>query len=191
RAQLEHAIAILIGKPPAEFSLPPSPLAALPPPVPVGVPSALLERRPDVAAVERRMAAANAQIGVAIAAYYPTVTLGASFGFETADSSKWFDWPSHFWSIGPAISETIIDGGLRRAQTAQARAIYDQNVAVYRQTVLTGFQEVEDNIAALRILEQEAQVQADAVKAAQDSVTLTTNQYQAGIVSYLKGVVAQ
>src|SRR5262249_50353604 len=119
------------------------------------------------------------------------VTLGASFGFETADSSKWFDWPSHFWSIGPAISETIIDGGLRRAQTAQARAIYDQNVAVYRQTVLTGFQEVEDNIAALRILEQEAQVQADAVKAAQDSVALTTNQYKAGIVSYLNVVVAQ
>ena len=191
RAQLEHAIAILIGKAPAEFSLPPATLAALPPPVPPGVPSALLERRPDIAAAERRIAAANAQIGVAIAAYYPTVTLGASFGFESADAAKWLEWPSHFWSIGPSISQTVFDAGLRRAQTAQARAAYDQNVAFYRQTVLTGFREVEDNIAALRILENEAQVQADAVKAAEESVSLTTNQYKAGVVSYLNVVVAQ
>ena len=191
RAQLEHAIAILIGKPPSEFSLPPATLAALPPPLPAGVPSTLLERRPDVAAAERRVAAANAQIGVAIAAYYPTVTLGASVGFESTSASNWLDWPSHFWSVGPAISETVFDAGLRRAQTAQARAAYDQNVAFYRQTVLTGFKEVEDNIAALRILEQEAQVQADAVKAAEESVTLTINQYKAGIVSYLNVVVVQ
>jgi len=191
RAQLEHAIAILIGKPPSEFTLPPATLAALQPPVPPGVPSTLLERRPDVAAAERRIAAANAQIGVAIAAYYPTVTLGASFGFETSDASRWLEWPSHFWSIGPSISETVFDAGLRRAQTAQARAIYDQNVAFYRQTVLTGFKEVEDNIAALRILEEEARVQADAVRSAEESVSLTTNQYKAGIVSYLNVVIAQ
>jgi NodT family efflux transporter outer membrane factor (OMF) lipoprotein len=191
RAQLEHAIAILIGKPPSEFSLPPATLAAVPPPTPAGVPSTLLERRPDVAAAERRVAAANAQIGVAIAAYYPTVTLGASVGFESADASKWLEYPSRFWSIGPAISETVFDAGLRRAQTAQARAAYDQNVAFYRQAVLTGFKEVEDNIAALRILEQEAQVQADAVKAAEESVALTINQYKAGVVSYLNVVVVQ
>jgi len=191
RAQLEHAIAILIGRAPSEFTLPPATLAALPPAVPAGVPSTLLERRPDIAAAERRVAAANAQIGVAIAAYYPTVTLGASFGFETADAARWLEWPSHFWSIGPSISETVFDGGLRRSQTAQARAIYDQNVAFYRQTVLTGFREVEDNVAALRILEQEAQVQAEAVKSAEESVSLTTNQYKAGIVSYLNVVVSQ
>jgi len=191
RAQLEHAIAILIGRSPSEFTLPPATLAALPPAVPAGVPSTLLERRPDIAAAERRVAAANAQIGVAIAAYYPTVTLGASFGFETADAARWLEWPSHFWSIGPSISETVFDGGLRRSQTAQARAIYDQNVAFYRQTVLTGFREVEDNVAALRILEQEAQVQAEAVKSAEESVSLTTNQYKAGIVSYLNVVVSQ
>jgi NodT family efflux transporter outer membrane factor (OMF) lipoprotein len=191
RAQLEHAIAILIGKPPSEFSLPPATLAALPPAVPTGVPSTLLERRPDIASAERRVAAANAQIGVAIAAYYPTVTLGASFGFESVDASKWLQFPSRFWSIGPSVSQTVFDAGLRRAQTAEARAVYDQNVAVYRQTVLTSFREVEDNIAALRILEHEAQVQADAVKAAEESVSLTTNQYKAGIVSYLNVVVAQ
>ena len=191
RAQLEHAIAILIGKAPSQFSLPPVGLTALPPPVPTGVPSALLERRPDVAAAERRVAAANAQIGVTMAAYYPTVTLGASTGFESNELSKWLQFPSRFWSVGPSISETVFDGGLRQAQTAQARAIYDQNVAFYRQTVLTGFREVEDNIAALRILEQEAQVQAEAVKAARESVALTTNQYKAGIVSYLNVVIAQ
>jgi NodT family efflux transporter outer membrane factor (OMF) lipoprotein len=191
RAQLEHAIAILIGRAPSEFSLPAATLTALPPAVPMGVPSTLLERRPDIAAAERRVAAANAQIGVAIAAYYPTVTLGASVGFESTDATKWLSLPSRFWSVGPSVSETLFDAGLRRAQTAQARAQYDQNVAVYRQAVLTGFREVEDNIAALRILEQEAQVQADAVKSAEESVSLTTNQYKAGVVSYLNVVVAQ
>lgn len=191
RAQLEHAIAILIGKAPSQFSLPPATLAALPPPVPAGLPSELLERRPDVAAAERRMAAANAQIGVAIAAYYPTVTLGASIGFESLNASKWLELPSRFWSVGPSVSQTLFDAGLRRAQTEQVRAAYDQNVAVYRQTVLTGFREVEDNVAALRILEQEAQVQADAVKSAEESVSLTTNQYKAGVVSYLNVVIAQ
>ena len=192
RAQLEHAIAVLIGKPPSEFSLAAAPLAGEPPPVPVGVPSALLERRPDIAAAERRVAAANAQIGVAIAAYYPTLTLGAAVGFETTDLSQWLTAPSRFWAVGPAaVAETVFDGGLRRAQTQQARAAYDGNVASYRQTVLTAFQEVEDNLAALRILEQEAIAQDEAVKAAEESVRLTTNQYKAGTVSYLDVVVSQ
>jgi NodT family efflux transporter outer membrane factor (OMF) lipoprotein len=191
RAQLEHAIALLVGKPASVFSIPVRPLTTVPPAVPVGLPSELLERRPDIAAAERRMAAANAQIGVAVAAYYPTVTLSASGGFEASSLSKWLTWPSRFWSVGAAISETVFDGGLRRAQTDQARAVYDENVASYRETVLTGFQEVEDNLASLRILAEEARVQDEAVKAAKQSVTLTTNQYKAGTVSYLAVIVTQ
>jgi NodT family efflux transporter outer membrane factor (OMF) lipoprotein len=191
RAQLEHAIALLVGKPASLFSIPVAPLSAAPPAIPVGLPSELLERRPDIAGAERRMAAANAQIGVAVAAYYPAVTLSASGGFEASNLSKWLSWPSRFWSIGTAISELVFEGGLRRAQTAQARAAYDATVASYRETVLTGFQEVEDNLAALRILEEEAQVQDEAVKAAQQSVTITTNQYKAGTVSYLNVIVTQ
>src|SRR6202158_3586005 len=158
RAQLEHAIAVLVGQPASIFSIPLSPLAALPPPVPVGVPSQLLERRPDIAGAERRVAAANAQIGAAEAAYYPTVTLSAAAGFEASNFSKWLTWPSRFWSLGAAVSETVFDGGLRGALTDQARAAYDATVASYRQTVLTAFQEVEDNLAALRILEEESRV---------------------------------
>ena len=191
RAQMEHAIALLVAKPASLFSIPVAPLAAVPPTVPVGVPSELLERRPDIAGAERRVAAANAQIGVAVAAYYPTVTLSASGGFESSSLSKWLTWPSRFWSVGPGISETVFDGGLRRAQTAAARAAYDGTVASYRQTVLTGFQEVEDNLAALRILQDEALVQDEAVKAAQQTVTVTTNQYKAGTVTYLNVIVAQ
>jgi len=191
RAQLEHAIALLIGQPASSFSLPAAPLTATPPPIPVGVPSELLERRPDIAAAERRVAAANAQIGVAEAAYYPTLTLSASSGFETSSLAQWLTAPSHFWSVGPSISQTVFDGGLRRAQTDYARAGYDASVATYRQTVLAAFQGVEDNLAALRILEQEAQVQDEAVQKAQQSVTLTTNQYKAGIVSYLNVITAQ
>ncbi len=192
RAQLEHAIAVLIGKPPSQLSLAASPLTAEPPPVPVGVPSALLERRPDIAAAERRVAAANAQIGVAIAAYYPTLTLGATVGFETTDLSQLLTTPSRFWALGPAaVAETVFDGGLRRAQTQQARAAYDGNVAFYRQTVLSAFQEVEDNLAALRILADEAIAQDEAVKAAEEAVRLTTNQYKAGTVSFLDVVVSQ
>jgi NodT family efflux transporter outer membrane factor (OMF) lipoprotein len=185
RAQLEHAIATLIGKPASTFSIPAAPVALVVPAIPAGVPSELLERRPDIAAAERNMAAANAQIGVALAAYYPTITLSATGGFEASTAAQWFTWPSRFWSLGAAAAETLIDGGLRGGQTASARAAYDSTVATYRQTVLTGFQEVEDNLAALRILEQEAKVQDEAVKAARLSVTLSTNQYQAGTISTL------
>ncbi|HMK55732.1 MAG TPA: efflux transporter outer membrane subunit [Dissulfurispiraceae bacterium] len=191
RAQIEHAIALLIGKPASVFSIPESPLSAYPPRIPVGMPSELLERRPDIAAAERRVAAANAQIGVAIAAYYPNITLSASGGFESSHLSKWLTWPNRFWSVGANILETVFDGGLRASLTEQARAAYDADVASYRQTVLTGFQEVEDNLAALRILEEEALVQDEAVKAARQAVALTTNQYRAGTVSYLDVVTVQ
>ena len=191
RAQLEHAIAILVGKPPSEFSIAPVPLAATMPRVPLGLPSELLERRPDVAAAERRAAAANAQIGVAKAAYFPSLTLSASGGFRSANAADLFTTPSRFWSIGPALAQSIFDAGLRSAQTEQAIAAYDATVAQYRQAVLAGFQEVEDNLAALRILEEEAKVQDDAVRAAHESVVLTTNQYKAGIVSYINVVTVQ
>ena len=195
RAQLEHAIALLMGQAPATFSLPASPLAAtppaIPPAIPIGVPSALLERRPDIAAAERRVAAANAQIGIAVAAFYPTVTLNASSGLESSSLARWFTAASHFWSVGPGISETVFDGGLRAAQTDAARAAYDATVASYRQTVLGAFQGVEDNLAALRILEREGGVEDEAVKAAQESVRLTTDQYRQGIVSYLNVVTSQ
>ena len=191
RAQLEHAIAILMGQAPATFSLPPIPLDAAPPAIPAGVPSELLERRPDIAAAERRVAAANAQIGVAVAAYYPSITINASSGLESSSLAKWFTAASRFWSVGPGISQTVFDGGLRRAQTDAARASYDATVATYRQTVLAAFQGVEDNLAALRILEQENGVQDDAVNAARKSVDLTTNQYKAGTVSYLNVITVQ
>ncbi len=187
----EDAIALLIGTPASDFSLPAAPLAALPPAVPVGLPSGLLERRPDIAAAERRVAAANAQIGIVEAAFYPNVTLSASGGFASSALSTWLSWPSRLWAVGPAIAETLFEGGLRRAQTEAARAAYDSTVALYRQTVLTGFEEVEDNLAALRILEEEARVQGEAVKAAQQAVTVTTNQYRAGTLSYLNVLVAQ
>jgi len=191
RAQTEHAIALLIGTPASSFSLAGAPLMAVPPVIPIGIPSELLERRPDIAAAERLVAAANAQIGVAVAAYFPTITLNASGGFQSSSWSDWLTWPMRFWSIGPSISETVIDGGLRGAQTDQARAAYDATVAGYRQNVLTAFQEVEDNLAALRILEEEAKIQDEAVKAAGQSVTLTIDQYKAGIISYLNVVTAQ
>ncbi|MFB3884851.1 MAG: multidrug efflux RND transporter permease subunit [Thermodesulfobacteriota bacterium] len=191
RAQLEHAIALLCGRPPSALPIPVVPLRGAPPAIPVGVPSDLLERRPDIASAERLMAAANAEIGVAVAGYFPAITLSASGGYETINLSKWLSWPSHFWALGATMAETVFQGGLRRAQTAQARATYDATVAFYRETVLTGFQEVEDNLAALRILEEEAQVQDEAVKAAQQSVTVALNQYKAGTASYLNVLVTQ
>jgi NodT family efflux transporter outer membrane factor (OMF) lipoprotein len=192
RAQLEHAIAILTGKPPADFSLPS--ITFIPPQIkiPVGIPSDLLERRPDIASAERKMAAANAQIGVAKAAYYPSLSLSGSLGYQSAELVSLFTSPSFFWAIGPmAVAATIFDGGARKAQTEQAIAAYDGTVAFYRQTVLTAFQSVEDNLAALRILDEEAQVQEQAVNFAHESVTLTMNQYRAGIVSYLNVVTVQ
>jgi NodT family efflux transporter outer membrane factor (OMF) lipoprotein len=193
RAQFEHAIALLIGKPASILSIPTTPLSmtTLPPAVPVGVPSEVLERRPDIAAAERLVAAANAQIGAAQAAYYPTVSLGATGGFQSSGLSQWLSSPSRFWAVGPAISETVFDGGLRAGLTDQARAVYDGNVASYRETVLSAFQQVEDNLAALRILESEAQVQDEAVKAAQQTVSVVSNQYKAGITSYLNVIIAQ
>ncbi len=192
RAQLEHAIALLVGKPASVFSIAATPLSGtVPPPIPVGVPSELLERRPDIAAAERLVASANAQIGVAESAFYPTVTLSASGGFEASSLSKWLTWPSRFWSVGSSVAEIIFEGGLRKAQVEGARAAYDATVASYRQTVLTAFQEVEDNLAALRILEDEARAQDDAVKASQQSVTVTLNQYKSGVASYLNVLVAQ
>jgi NodT family efflux transporter outer membrane factor (OMF) lipoprotein len=191
RAQLEHAIAILVGKPPAEFSIAVEPVPTAFPMIPVALPSDLLERRPDIAAAERRAAAANAQIGVAEAAFFPSLTLSATGGFQSTLLSKLFTLPSRYWSLGPDLVEVIFDAGLRRAQTDQAIATYDQSVATYRQTVLTAFQDVEDNLAALRILEQEAAVQDEAVKAARESVTITLNQYRAGTVNYLAVVVVQ
>jgi NodT family efflux transporter outer membrane factor (OMF) lipoprotein len=192
RAQLEHAIAILIGKPPADFSLAPVTYVGPQIKIPVAIPSDLLERRPDIASAERKMAAANAQIGVAKAAYYPSISLSGSLGYASAELASLFTSPSFFWAIGPmALAATLFDAGARKAQTEQAMAAYDGTVAFYRQTVLTGFQDVEDNLAALRILDEEAQMQEQAVNSAHESVTLTTNQYRAGIVSYLNVVTAQ
>jgi NodT family efflux transporter outer membrane factor (OMF) lipoprotein len=191
RAQLEHAIALLIGRPASTFAIAPAPLAAEPPAIPVGMPSDLLERRPDIAAAERGMAAANAEIGVAKAAYYPTLTISAAAGFQSSSLSDLISAPNRFWSVGPALAQTLFDGGARRALTDQAVAAYDANVAFYRQTVLTGFKEVEDNLAALRILEEEARIQEEAVQSARHSVALTTNQYKAGLVSYLNVIVVQ
>ena len=191
RAQFEHAIAVLTGKAPSELSLARSPLAAEPPAVPVGVPSELLERRPDIAAAERRAASANAQIGVARAAYFPSLTLSASGGFQSFSLGQLLGTPARFWSLGADLAQTLFDAGLRRARTEQAVALYDETAAAYRQTVLTGFQEVEDNLAALRILEQESVVQAQALAASRQAVELTLNQYKSGIVSYLNVLTAQ
>ena len=192
RAQLEHAVAVLLGKPASGFSLAPAALAAAPPAVPAaGLPADLLERRPDIAAAERRMAAANAQIGVAKSAFFPAATLNAAYGVQSATTQNWFTLPSRFWSLGPALALTIFDGGRRAAVSDQAVASYDQSVAGYRGTVLTAFKEVEDNLAALRILEEEAAIQAEAVKAAELSLQISLNQYQAGIITYLQVVQAQ
>jgi NodT family efflux transporter outer membrane factor (OMF) lipoprotein len=191
RAQLEHAIAVLAGKPPAELGIAARPLAARFPAVPIAVPSALLERRPDIAAAERRAAAANAQIGVAQAAFFPSLSLSAGGGLQSSALGNLISLPSRYWSLGAALAQSVFDAGLRSANKAQAVAVYDEAVANYRATVLAAFQEVEDNLAALALLEEEAAVQDDAVRAARESAAIAVNQYRAGTSSYLAVVVLQ
>jgi NodT family efflux transporter outer membrane factor (OMF) lipoprotein len=191
RAQLEHAIAILIGKPPAEFSIPRTTIQAAPPRIPVVLPSALLERRPDIAQAERQAAAANEQIGVAKAAFYPALNFSAAAGVESVSFLNWITWPSRFWSIGPQLAEILFDAGKRTAQLEQAQAAFDATAANYRQTVLTAFQQVEDNLAALRTLEAESAVLERAVSAAERSLAVSTAQYKGGTASYLQVITAQ
>jgi NodT family efflux transporter outer membrane factor (OMF) lipoprotein len=194
RAQYEHALAILIGKPPAAFSLPPVPLNIQPPQLPsapVVLSAQLLERRPDIAAAERRMAAANEQIGIAQAAYYPTLNLAASVGLEGSSLLNWFNWPSRFWAVGPGLSETLFDAGRRRATTESARAGYDGSVANYRQSVLTSFQQVEDNLTVLRVLSTESVQQHEATASAEESLRLFQNRYAGGVDTYLQVVTSQ
>jgi NodT family efflux transporter outer membrane factor (OMF) lipoprotein len=192
RAQYEHAIATLIGKPPAEFSITPSPKTALQlPAIPVELPASLLERRPDIAAGERRVAEANDQIGIARAAFFPSLVLGATAGFTGTSITNWFSWPSRFWAVGPQMSQTIFDAGRRRAVSEGATANYDGTVASYRQTTLTAFQEVEDNLVALGILEKEAQQQREATTSAEESLQLFTSRYEGGVDNYLQVITAQ
>ena len=191
RAQFEHAIAMLIGQPASTFSIPFEPLKSSPPAIPFGFPSQLLERRPDIAAAERLVAQANAQIGIARAAYFPTVTLSAAAGFETVMFASWFTWPSRFFSVGPTVAETIFDAGLRRATVEQFRAQYEESVATYRQTVLTAFQQVEDNLASLRILSVEIQQQDAAVRAAERANVLALERYKLGLDPYLDVIITQ
>ena len=191
RAQFEHAIAVLVGTNPSQFSIPVKPLLTNAPPVPIGMPSVLLERRPDIAGAERKLAAANAQIGIAYAAYYPTLTLSASGGFESSTWKHLFDWPSRVWSIGPSVSETVYDGGLRRATVNQFITTYNADVASYRQTVLTAFQQVEDSLASVRILSQQILKQEQATTSSEEALKLETARYQTGVDPYLDVVTAQ
>jgi NodT family efflux transporter outer membrane factor (OMF) lipoprotein len=192
RAQYEHAIATLIGKPPAELSIGPTPQAPLQLPViPVGLPASLLERRPDIAAGERRVAEANDQIGIARAAFFPALILGGTGGLTGTSITNWFNWPSRVWAVGPQMSQTMFDAGRRRAVSESATANYDGTVAAYRQSALSAFQEVEDNLAALRILEREAQEQQETTASAQESLQLFTNRYQGGVDNYLQVITAQ
>jgi NodT family efflux transporter outer membrane factor (OMF) lipoprotein len=191
RAQLEHAMAVLLGQPAAEFSVPEKPVTLTPPVIPVGVPSDLLERRPDIAGAERRVAAANSQVGLTKAAFFPTVLLGLSAGLEGSSLSNWFNWPSRLWALGPSAAQTLFDSGRRRAVTEGAVANYDAAVADYRQSVLSAFQQVEDHIASLRVLEEEARRQRAAVESARRSETLSLNRYKGGLVTYLEVATAQ
>ncbi len=191
RAQLEHAIAILTGKPPAELTIAPSPITVTPPAIPIALPAELLERRPDIAASERRVAAANAQIGVAVAGFFPRLLLAASGGYGNSTLTKFFSLPNRFWSLGPSLVETLFDGGKRRAAKEQAEASYDAAVATYRESVLTACQDVEDSLAALRILDLEATQLADAVAAAERSLSIARNRYNGGVTTYLEVITAQ
>jgi len=191
RAQYEHAIAVLIGQSPSTFSMPVDEREAELPAVPVGIPSELLERRPDIASAERAVAQANAEIGVAKAAYYPQILLSATGGFGNSSASSWLTWPSRFWSVGPSLAEAIFDAGLRKATVQQYRATYDQTVANYQQTVLTAFQQVEDNLASLRILQQDIDQQNAATEAAARALEEATVRYKAGLDPYLNVITAQ
>jgi NodT family efflux transporter outer membrane factor (OMF) lipoprotein len=194
RTQYEHAIAVLIGRPPAELTLPPIPIdqaSQVMPDIPGVMPAALLERRPDIAADERRMASANEQIGIAQAAFYPTLSLSAIAGFQGTSALNWFNWPSRFWAVGPGMSETLFDAGRRRATKNITIANYDATVADYRQTALTAFQQVEDNLAALRILENEARQQHEATASAEQSLDLFQTRYEGGVDTYLQVVTWQ
>jgi NodT family efflux transporter outer membrane factor (OMF) lipoprotein len=191
RAQLEHAIAALIGRAPADVTIAVVDAVPTQPTIPASVPSALLERRPDIAAAERRVAAANAQVGAATAAIYPTISLGASGGFAGTSLANWFSLPNRFWSLGASLAAPLFDAGLRASQREQAVAAYDATVADYRQTVLDAFRDVEDNLALLRVLQEESRVQAEALRAARLSVDLTTNQYKAGLVAFIEVVTVQ
>ena len=191
RAQYEHAIAVLVGKAASEFSIPVKPMTTAPPPIPVGVPSELLERRPDIAAAERAMAEGNAQIGIAYAAYYPNLTLSASGGFESSSIAHWLSWPSRFWSVGASLSETVFDAGLRRSTVQQYVATYNADLASYRQTVLAGFQQVEDGLAEVRILSKEVQQEQQAVESAQTYLKLEQGRYDDGIDPYLDVLIAK
>ncbi len=191
QAQYAHAIAVLLGKPPEEFQLPAKPLHQEPPPIPVSLPAQLLERRPDIASAERQVAAANEQIGIAKAAFWPDLVITATGGLQAGNIVNWFTWPSRFWSVGPQIAETIFDAGRRRAGVESAVAGYDATVANYRQTALTAFQEVEDNLSTLRVLDQEAGTQHEATAAAENSLQLSMNRYKGGLVTYLEVITAQ
>ena len=191
RAAYEHAIAVLVGKPPAEFSLAPAPLTLAPPSIPLGVPSELLQRRPDIAAAERRVAEANEQIGIARAAYYPTLSLGAAAGYESTQVVNLLNGPNALWAVGPELAETLFDAGRRKATSQAAWANYDATTATYRQTALGAFQEVEDNLAALRILDDETQQQRQATASAEDWLEVSTNRYKGGVDNYLQVIIAQ
>ncbi|MEP7132272.1 MAG: efflux transporter outer membrane subunit [Acidobacteriota bacterium] len=191
RAQFEHAIAMLVGKAPGDFAIPPTAGTYAPPPIPFGLPSELLERRPEIASAERRMASANAQIGIATSAFFPRLLLAATGGYEATRLADWFSLPSRFWSIGPSILFTIFDGGRRRAAREQAEAGYDAAVAFYRENVLAAFVQVEDNVAAVRILAEEAVQQTEATAAAERSSALAQSRYSGGITTYLEVVTAQ
>jgi NodT family efflux transporter outer membrane factor (OMF) lipoprotein len=191
RATLEHAIALLIGELPATVSIPPSPIDVTPPDVPLGVPSELLERRADIAAAERRVAGAFADVGVAQSAFYPLLTLSGSVGFASSSFGNWLSTTSNFWTLGPSALINVLDFGRRRAAVAEARAAHDLASATYQQAVLTAFREVEDQLAALRVLEEEAAVQDRAIAASQRSLTLANNRYRGGVASYLEVITAQ
>jgi NodT family efflux transporter outer membrane factor (OMF) lipoprotein len=191
RAQLEHAIAVLLGEPPAAVAIAPATMVAVLPAIPPGIPSALLERRPDIAAAERNVAAANARIGVAETAFYPALDFSASAGLRSSTLANLFSAPTVFWALGSVAAQTLFDAGERRALSDEAQAAYDAQVAAYRQTVLTAFQEVEDQLAALRILEEEANIQAEAVAASRESVELARNRYKAGTANFLEVITLQ